>query len=287
MSQTAEITRAKSISWRAPIRIGKVTLTVRDLPKVRDYYSQAIGLHVIDEDKTSARMGAGGDVFLELQQDTNAALNSQREAGLFHTAFLLPSRKDLASWINHIAANRMPIQGASDHIVSEAIYLSDPEGNGIEVYADKPASSWEWSSNGVKMATDRLDIEGLLAAGNNGPWNGAPDATFVGHIHLQVGDLSETEKFYGDVLGFELVTRYPGANFFSTGHYHHHLGTNIWNSRGAGHRSAGKTGLKSFELVFTSPAEQDVLQARLEKAGYGRLTRLSDPWGTIVELVSA
>jgi len=246
-----------------------------------------IGLAVIDEDKTSARLGAGGTVLLELQQDANAVPNSQREAGLFHTAFLLPSRKDLASWINHIAANRMPIQGASDHIVSEALYLADPEGNGIEVYVDKPASGWEWGKDGVKMATDRLDIEGLLKAGDNGPWKGAPDATFVGHIHLQVGDLAETEKFYGNVLGFDLATRYPGANFFSTGKYHHHLGTNIWNSRGAGQRSPGRTGLKSFELVTTSAAAHAALRARLDKAGHGQANRISDPWGTIVELSAA
>lgn len=287
MNQSTEATRKQSVSWAAPVRIGRVTLTVRDLPKVRDYYTQVIGLAVIDEDKTSARLGAGGNVFLELQQDANAALNSQREAGLFHTAFLLPDRKDLASWINHIAAKKMPIQGASDHIVSEALYLADPEGNGIEVYTDKPASGWDWTPNGVKMATERLDIEGLLAAGDNGPWKGAPAATFVGHIHLQVGDLDETQKFYGDVLGFDLVTNYPGAKFFSTGRYHHHIGSNIWNSRGAGQRSSGKTGLKSFELVATSPAAKDALAARLEKAGQGKATRLADPWGTVVEFAPA
>jgi catechol 2,3-dioxygenase len=287
MSQSAEATRAQSVSWAAPIRIGKVTLTVRDLAKVRDYYNQVIGLAVIDEDKTSARLGAGGNVFLELQQDANAALNSQREAGLFHTAFLLPTRKDLASWINHVAKNRMPIQGASDHIVSEALYLADPEGNGIEVYVDKPASGWDWSSGSVKMATERLDIEGLLAAGDNGVWKGAPDATFVGHIHLQVGNLAETEKFYGDVLGFDLVTNYPGAKFWSTGKYHHHIGSNIWNSRGAGQRSAGRTGLKSFELVSTSPSAKEALLARLDKAGHSKARRIADPWGTVIELAAA
>lgn len=287
MSQSIEATRAQSVSWAAPIRVGKVTLTVRDLAKVRDYYTQVIGLAVIDEDKSSARLGAGGSVLLELKLDAGAAQNSPREAGLFHTAFLLPSRKDLASWINHIASNRTPIQGASDHIVSEALYLADPEGNGIEVYVDKPASGWEWGKEGVKMATDRLDIEGLLQAGDNGPWKGAPDATFVGHIHLQVGDLAATETFYGGVLGFDIATRYPGANFFSTGRYHHHLGTNIWNSRGASQRTPGRTGLESFELVTTNPAAHEALQIRLDKAGLGKSRRIADPWGTAIDLAAA
>lgn len=287
MSKQTESIRAESVSWAAPIRIGKVTLTVRDLAKLRDFYQSVIGLAVIDEDKTSARLGAGGTVFLELKQDAAAALNNPREAGLFHTAFLLPTRKDLASWINHIAANRIQLQGASDHLVSEALYLADPEGNGIEVYVDKPATEWDWQASGIKMATERLDIEGMLKAGDNGTWKAAPDATFVGHIHLQVGDLAAAEAFYGKVMGFDLTTRYPGANFFSTGRYHHHLGTNIWNSRDAGQRSTGTTGLAGFELVATSAAAQDALHTRLDKTGLGKARRVEDPWGTAITLSAA
>lgn len=277
-----ENTRATSVSWAAPIRIGQVTLVVRDLAKVSDFYQQVIGLSVIDQDKTSARLGTGGTVLVELHHNANAALNNPREAGLFHTAFLLPTRKDLASWINHIAASRIQLQGASDHLVSEALYLADPEGNGIEVYVDKPAASWEWTASGVKMATERLDIEGLLQAGDNGTWTAAPAASFLGHVHLQVGDLTETEAFYGKVLGFDLITNYPGAGFYSTGRYHHHLGANIWNSRGAGKRSVGTTGLASVELVTTSAAAHDQLMERV-----GKVARIEDPWGTAITITRA
>ncbi len=282
MSQQAaavETARDKSVSWKAPIRIGQVRLVVRDLAKVSDFYQQVIGLTVIDQDKTSARLGAGGSVLVELKQDATAAQRSAREAGLFHTAFLLPTRKDLASWINHVSANRIQLQGASDHLVSEALYLADPEGNGIEVYVDKPAAEWNWQADGIQMATERLDIEGLLKAGDNGVWKAAPDGTFLGHVHLQVGDLAGTESFYGKVLGFDLTTRYPGANFFSTGRYHHHLGANIWNSRGAGRRTSGSTGLESFELVTTSAAAHDQLMERTGKAA-----RIEDPWGTAITI---
>lgn len=279
--------RTGSVSWTAPIRIGKVTLRVRDLARVRDFYERVIGLSVIDQDKTSARLGAGGDVLLLLKHDANATPLNPREAGLFHTAFLLPKRADLASWIQHMASNRIPIQGASDHLVSEALYLADPEGNGIEVYVDKPSQSWNWTADGISMATERLDIEGLVRAGDSGPWNGAPDGIFVGHIHLQVGELAATESFYGNVLGFDLTTRYPGANFFSTGRYHHHLGTNIWNSRGANKRSSGAAGLDSFELVPTSASARDALQDRLDRAGLGKSGLIQDPWGTAIELAAA
>lgn len=274
------------VSWQAPVRIGKVALTVRDLAKVSEYYQQVIGLKELGRDGKSALLGAGSLGFLELRQETGAALRPRREAGLFHTAFLLPTRAHLASWVQHIASNRMPIQGASDHLVSEAFYLADPEGNGIEVYIDRPSSEWMWSNGSIKMATEHLDVDGLLAAGSAGPWKGAPDGTFVGHIHLQVGDLAQTEEFYGKAMGFDLVTRYPGANFFSTGGYHHHLGTNIWNSRGAGVHSDGVTGLDSFELVATSDASFETMQKRLGAAG-ANSTAIKDPWGTTVQLVKA
>lgn len=286
MISEAQMQRTSSVSWAAPIRIGKVTLVVRDLAKVSEFYQQVIGLKVLSADDTSVRLGAGSTVLLELKHNPNAVPRSRREAGLFHTAFLLPSRAHLASWINHVAANRMPVQGASDHLASEAIYLADPEGNGIEVYADKPTSEWREANGDIKMATEHLDIEGLVAAGDAGPWQGAPDGTFIGHIHLKVGDLAKSEEFYGKVLGFDLVSRYPGANFFSTGKYHHHLGANIWNSRGAGQRTAGTTGLESFDLVATTDESYTEAMQRVAGAGLNGPT-INDPWGTTVHLVKA
>jgi catechol 2,3-dioxygenase len=278
-------THTDDLSWNAPLRIGKVTLTVRDLARVSDYYQQVIGLKLIDSGKTSARLGAGSNAFLELQQDTGARQHSPAEAGLFHTAFLLPTRGDLANWAQHIAKNRITLEGASDHLVSEAFYLSDPEGNGIEVYADKPASSWTWKDRSVAMATIRLDVEGLMKSATR-EWTAAPDGTFVGHIHLQVGDIAAAKAFYGDALGYDLTTTYPGANFYSTGGYHHHIATNIWNSKGAASRNDVATGLKSFEIVATSDKAHAGIAARAERLGM-KAGQVRDPWNTGIEIVRA
>ena len=216
----------------APLEIGTVRLTVNDLAKVSDFYARAIGLEKLGGDGTTTRLGAGSRVLLELTADRNARKSSPREAGLFHTAFLLPSRADLGAWVHHASETRLPIQGASDHLVSEAIYLADPEGNGIEIYADRPRETWRNTDGSIKMATEYLDIPDLAAAAR-GKWKGAPEGSVVGHIHLQVGNVAEAEGFYVGDLGFEVMAHYPGAAFMASGGYHHHIGANIWNSRGA------------------------------------------------------
>lgn len=185
----------------APLRIGKVTLTVHDLDRVGDFYQQVIGLQELGRDPDGSRLGVGGEVLLELQRDRAVRRGSPRDAGLFHTAFLLPSRSDLGAWARHAARIGAPIQGASDHGVSEAIYLADPEGNGIEIYADRPRATWSWSGGTVTMRTDPLDLDDVMRAAGPTPWNGVPAGTTVGHIHLQVGAIAPAEAFYGDVLG--------------------------------------------------------------------------------------
>jgi catechol 2,3-dioxygenase len=275
----------ESLSWAAPLRIGKVTLTVRDLPHVAAFYQDVIGLTQIDADATSARLGAGGYVFLELQEDKGARPHAAQEAGLFHTAFLLPTRQDLASWAKHVIEKKVQLQGASDHLVSEAFYLADPEGNGIEVYADKPASTWEWKNAQVAMATITLDIQDLLAT-SQAAWTGAPDDTFIGHVHLQAGELEKARSFYEGMLGYDVTTNYPGAYFYSTGGYHHHLATNIWNSRGAGPRTDKATGLKSFEIVATTDAARQALLASIERNKL-QSNSLHDPWNTAIEISAA
>ncbi len=261
----------------APMEIGRVALTVNDLPALRDFYRRAIGLSVLEQDGTVAILGAGTRAFLELREDGRAPRASPREAGLFHTAFLLPDRPALARWLVHAAGLGVRLQGASDHLVSEAIYLADPEGNGIEVYADKPRDAWPMEGGRVRMATERLDLE-ALARDADGPWTGAPDGTVVGHVHLQVGDVAEAERFYSGTLGFPVTTNYPGAAFFGAGGYHHHLAANVWNSRGAGRRSGPATGLAELEIV----ADPEPLAAVLGRTGGAY--RVEDPWGTAVTL---
>lgn len=270
----------------APISIGSVTLTVRDLTTVAAFYERIVGLERLAGDASSVTLGAGGKILLKLEQDAHARLATPRDAGLFHTAFLLPQRSDLARWFLHAMRNNVQLQGASDHIVSEAMYLADPEGNGIEIYVDRPAESWVWTNGAVKMSTDRLDIDDLLKSTKSQEWTGAPADTVVGHVHLQVGALEPAEAFYAKALGFDVTTHYPGATFYSTGHYHHHLATNIWNSRAASLRQQPATGLKDLRLSAKADAFTAVAQRNGLDANAGQLA-LIDPWGTTVTLVRA
>ncbi len=259
----------------APMEIGRVALTVNDAGVVGAFYEEALGLRRLDADGDRVRLGAGKRAFLELREDRHARRATPREAGLFHTAFLLPDRRALARWVVHAASQGVRLQGASDHLVSEAIYLADPEGNGIEAYADKPREVWPTEAGRVRMATERLDFE-ALARDADGPWTGAPEGTVVGHVHLQVGEVAEAERFYSGTLGFPVTTRYPGAAFFGAGGYHHHLAANVWSSRGAGRRSGPATGLAELEIV----ADPEPLTALLARTG--GVHRVEDPWGTAV-----
>ncbi|EYD75272.1 Glyoxalase family protein [Rubellimicrobium mesophilum DSM 19309] len=261
----------------APLEIGRVALTVNDLAAVRDFYRTALGLEVLRGDEGVALLGAGDRAILELREDRSARRRSAREAGLFHTAFLLPSRDALGRWLRHAAESRLPLQGASDHLVSEAVYLADPEGNGIEVYADKPREAWPREGGEIKMDTLPMDVNGV-AGSADGPWTGAPEGTVVGHVHLQVGNVAEAEEFYHGALGFDVMTHYPGAAFLGSGGYHHHLGANVWNSRGAGRRTYPSTGLADVEIL----ADGSAMDALLTRTGGQR--HLADPWGTSVTL---
>ena len=273
----------------APMRIGTVALTVRDLDTVSRFYQQVIGLTPIETGAGLARLGVGETVLLELRHDPAAPLASPRAAGLFHTAFLLPNRTDLAQWLLNAAEQRVPLQGASDHLVSEAIYLADPEGNGIEVYWDRPSETWAWRDSMVEMATLALDLNGLVATVKSRDWAGMPAGSLVGHVHLQVGALEPSDNFYAGLLGFDVVCRYPGATFLSSGGYHHHVGTNIWNSRGAPVRTGPTTGLADVEIV-TDAQTLETVRSHLspEQAADATSTRLPlrDPWGTSVTVVT-
>lgn len=275
----------------SPFRVGAVTLTVRDLDGIRGFYRDIVGLRELSADPEVARLGAGGTVLLELRRDPHARPHAPREAGLFHTAFLLPSRADLGRWLGDVARRRVPIQGASDHAVSEAIYLADPEGNGVEVYADRPRAVWPWAEGMLAMRTDPLDIDDLLEAAGPAGWDGVPEGSVVGHVHLQTGAIEPAEAFYRDVLGLDVMARYPGASFYGAGGYHHHLATNIWNSRGAGVRTEPTTGLANVELLVTDAAALDAVGRRAAAAGIPASSlssgfSLRDPWGTSLTLIS-
>lgn len=273
----------------APARIGRVRLRVRDLARVAAFYRDALGLVNHVEEPGRVSLGTRTAPLLDLIGDPTLAPLDRREAGLYHTAFLLPSRADLARWLGLAAERRLPLQGASDHRVSEAIYLADPEGNGIEVYADRPAALWQSADGTVEMTTDPLAVEDLLASAGSAAWAGAPDGTVVGHLHLQVGDTAEAERFYGDVLGFTVTRRRHGASFFGSGGYHHQLAANVWGSRGAGRRSDRMAGLDGFEIVVQDSGALDGLVDAAGTAGLavgreGDRATLRDPWGTAVTL---
>ncbi len=265
--------------------IDKVVLTVRDLHRVADFYRRDIGLHVQRDEGATLLLGSGAQTMLEVRHDPHARPHSVRDAGLFHTAFLLPTRAALGAWIRHAFESQVPITGAADHLVSEAIYLNDPEGNGVEVYADRPRSQWNWTNGAVHMATDPLDLQGIVASAEGLPWNGAPEGSVVGHVHLQVGALPEAESYYAGVLGLDITCRYPGAVFYSSGGYHHHIATNIWNSRGALPRADGATGLSGVQLSLESAQALDDLRLRVSDAGLGITEQghgfqVKDPWNT-------
>lgn len=269
-----------------PLRIGRVALTVRDLGAVGAFYRDAIGLAELAGDGESLLLGAGDRALIELRRDRHVRERSPRDAGLFHTAFLLPTRGDLGRWLRHVADRRVAVEGASDHLVSEAIYTSDPEGNGIEVYADRPSAAWPRTDDGlIAMRTDPLGVDDLLRAAGDEPWRGAPNGTTIGHVHLQVGAVAPADGFYNGVLGLDVTARYPGASFFSSGGYHHHLAGNIWNSRGAAARTEPTTGLADVAIRVRDPALIDALAARADAVGAAAERRngalaLRDPWGT-------
>lgn len=274
----------------APLRIGRVQLRVRDPETMAGFYQRVLGLAELDRAADRIVLGRGDMALLELLVDPAASPRNPRDAGLFHTAFLLPSRADLARWLAHATRLGVPLQGASDHIVSEAIYLADPEGNGIEVYADRPVAQWRDAAGQVRMATDPLDRADLLAA-RTGEWAGFPEGGSIGHVHLQVGDTDAADIFYRDILGFDISCRYPGASFYGSGGYHHHLAGNVWKSRGAAVRPEGTGGLDLVEIVVRDPAARDAILARADGAGIpidrpDPAPVLRDPWGTRLALAA-
>jgi catechol 2,3-dioxygenase len=252
-------------------RMGAVHLTVAQLERSLDYWQRHIGLRVHEREGRVASLGTGGEDLVVLHEDPGAQ-PVRGHTGLFHLALLLPARTDLARWLVHAAEDRVPLSGMSDHFVSEAIYLYDPDGHGIEIYADRPRSEWERSPDGqLAMGTVALDVNALVGAIADAPpedFTGMPDGTTMGHVHLHVRDVDEADRFYGDTLGFDVMTHYGDqATFLSAGGYHHHLGANVWAGHGATPPPPGSASLRHATIVLPDRSELDLVAGWAADAG--------------------
>ena len=266
-------------------RVGAAHLQIADLSRSVDYYTGLLGLHPLERSTDAAVLGV---------RDTQHPLVHLRERvglrpvprggryGLYHFAILLPDRAALGRFADHLSRRQVRV-GMADHLVSEALYLTDPDGLGIEVYADRPRSSWRLRDRELAMATDPLDVQNVIAAGAGEPWNGVPPGTTMGHMHLHVGRLDEAEAFYHSALGLDkTVWSYPGALFMSAGGYHHHLAVNTWSAGPAASEEQAR--LLEWELLV--PGDDVVAAARsLRAAGHLVEERAAgwttvDPWGT-------
>ncbi|WP_203289785.1 VOC family protein [Metabacillus sp. cB07] len=247
---------------------GEVRIKVKDVKRSLAFYKEVIGFNVLNETEHTADLTADGkNVLLSIEQPPNIAPKQQGTAGLYHFALLLPDRSDLGRVLQHLVHLNIPL-GASDHHVSEAIYLNDPDGNGIEIYSDRDASKWIWQGSQVAMTTETLDVQGVLAEAKGEPWLSLPENTVMGHIHLHVSSLKETEAFYDQGLGFKTVARYGRqAMFMSTGGYHHHLGLNTWAGEGAPAPYPQSAGLDWFTLIYPDADSLEQAVARLKNMG--------------------
>ena len=275
---------------RTPLRIGGIGLIARDLDLLTSFYRDLLGLTVQERTDRVARLGTGGVTLIEIEHRPDAKPDDQSTAGLYHTAFLMPTRKDLARWLVHVAVGRVPLTGFADHLVSEAVYLDDPEGNGIEVYADRSPVTWKWQADGVAMATDPLNVDDLLTLADlrRDDYAGAPDGMRIGHVHLKVGDIAKADAFYRELIGLETTRRFDSASFLSSGKYHHHMGLNTWQSAGAGVRDMSETGLAWFSIEVEGDFaghEERLAKAGVPVASVAGGIETGDPWGTRVRLV--
>jgi catechol 2,3-dioxygenase len=268
--------------------VGGVHLQVVDLQRSLSYYGQVLGLRARSTTATSAVLSARGDERPLVTLHTRPAVTRARRGafGLYHFAILLPERGALGRFAAHLASLGVR-PGMADHLVSEALYLWDPDGLGIEVYADRPRDTWQRHDRELAMTTDPLDIQSVIACGRGEPWTGIPAGTTMGHVHLHVGSLEQAEAFYHRALGFDkTVWSYPGALFMSAGGYHHHLATNTWSPGPAA--SADEARLLEWELIVPSDADVEAAARNLRNAGYsvesGNRVVAADPWGTRVHI---
>lgn len=278
----------------AETRLGRVRLQVADLDRSLAFYQGILGMRAIERDSTRASLSAHHDtrVLVELEERRGSRPAAGGLLGLYHFAILLPDRPSLARFARHLA-DRSAQAGASDHLVSEAFYLTDPDGLGIEVYADRPRDTWRREGRELMISTDPIDMHGLLASAGASRWDGMPASTVIGHVHLHVGDIAEGSDFFSNALGFDRMTwRYPGALFLGAGGYHHHLGTNVWAGPGA--RVPTVDDARLLEWTIELPAMPDIADAAQSVRAAGHVANVAasgdvivtDPWGTNVRLTA-
>jgi catechol 2,3-dioxygenase len=248
------------------LRVASVRLAVSDLSRSADFYERVLGLPLASIDADSARLGPEHErPALVLEEIADPTPLAPASTGLFHVAWLHPSRPALAASVRRVVGQRWRFDGASDHGVSEALYLTDPDGLGIELYADRPREQWERppEGRGVRMVTLPLDLEDLLAQDPGGPAPAIPAGTTVGHVHLKVSEVPRSAAFYRDALGFEEQARLPSAAFLAAGGYHHHVGLNSWQSEGASAPPDTAPGLREVEFELGDSNAVDELERRL------------------------
>lgn len=274
--------------------LGAVTLIVSDLERSLAFYEKTIGLRRISSGEGQVEVGAGGRTLLILKEKKGAIPQPTYSTGLFHVAILVPSRLDLVRAIYHFAETRYSLQGYADHNVSEAFYLADPDGNGLEIYRDRPRSEWRYRDGALVMGTYPIDLEDFFAELGGSPplWRGLPDGTRIGHMHLRVGNIQKAQAFYHEVIGFEVMAAMSGAAFLAAGGYHHHLGLNVWQSQDAPPPPVNAVGLEEFTVILPNAAEQEHLMTRLKAAHHayeqdGAALLVSDPWGNTLRFTVA
>lgn len=271
--------------------VGQVRLKIEDLDRSLKFYQDIMGFAILDRTDTIANLTADGKTsILKLEQPEGIQPKQARTTGMYHFALLLPTRKDLANFVIHLSENNIQM-GAADHLVSEALYIKDLDGNEIEIYVDRDPEVWDWNGEEVAMTTDPLNFQELISHRvPDEKWVGLPTETVMGHIHLHVAELEKTEEFYVKGLGFDVVNRFGSqALFLSTAKYHHHIGLNTWNGVGAAKPAENTVGMESVEFIYNDKAAIEATVAKLEKIGAtvveedGR-TFTYDPSGIKIEL---
>lgn len=275
--------------------VSSIELRVLNLKRSIEFYTNTIGMKLIDQTNKQARFGTNETVLLTLIEIENGHPTHTRFAGLYHIAYLLASRKELGSILKHFIKIRTPLQGASNHGISEAIYLSDPDGNGIEIAADTPDSTWKWVNGKLDLLSENgpMDVQSVLDEAKDSEFNGLSKETIVGHLHLHVSELNETKKFYTDILGLDIVIEIPNsAIFMSYGKYHHHIAINVWNGKGVKQAEPNTPGLIVANINFPTQEDINQIENKLKQSNYpyikkDHLLSVNDPSGNQFNLISS
>jgi catechol 2,3-dioxygenase len=260
-------------------RVETVTLLAIDPTALTAFYADIVGLEPLKESDDQIDLGVDGQVYLRILTATQPRPVG-RTAGLFHTAFLLPDRRALASWVNMAIARRIQLEGASDHAISEAFYLTDPEGNGLEIYADRSPAEWKCDGEAIYITSDALNLPALIGMTDVPQWTRMPTGSIIGHVHLSVDTLEDAEAFYVDRQRMDVTARYPGAAFLSWEGYHHHIAINTWGHRGVPTRTEGQPGLDEIVLTrLTNDAiPGDGVESEIDPSTGVRFTVQSRPY---------